>query len=65
MQFEESTIQDQLLKEFKPDDVCPMGAQLFTDTPNRVHQLNSNKHKSVEKVNYFEIVHCLLFFETS
>ncbi|CAI9779478.1 unnamed protein product [Fraxinus pennsylvanica] len=47
--FEESTIQDQLLKEFKPDDVCPMGAQLFTDTPNRVHQLNSNKHKSVEK----------------
>ncbi|KAL2464669.1 Uncharacterized protein Fot_52625 [Forsythia ovata] len=30
---EDFTLREQLLKEFLPDDVCPMGAQLFTDTP--------------------------------
>ncbi|CAA3011214.1 Hypothetical predicted protein [Olea europaea subsp. europaea] len=47
---EESRIRDQLLEEFKPADVCPMVAQLFTNTTKKVYQLNSNKHKSVGKV---------------
>ncbi|PSS01816.1 Protein EFR3 B like [Actinidia chinensis var. chinensis] len=40
-------IREQLLTEFLPDDVCPLGAQ-FMDAPRRVNQFDSNDDNSVE-----------------
>ncbi|KAL6957650.1 hypothetical protein U1Q18_040439 [Sarracenia purpurea var. burkii] len=41
-------IREQLVNEFLPDDVCPLGAQ-FMDAPRAAHQFDSNDHKSVEE----------------
>ncbi|KAF8396143.1 hypothetical protein HHK36_017756 [Tetracentron sinense] len=46
---ESSTIREQLLNEFFPDDVCPLGAQMFMEMP-QVHQLGSRGNKSLEEV---------------
>ncbi|CAL5420850.1 unnamed protein product [Camellia sinensis] len=43
-----STIRDQLLNEFLPDDGCPLGAQ-FIDTPQMVYQFESNDHNSTDE----------------
>lgn len=50
MQPESSTIRDQLLSEFIPDDVCPLGAQLFMDTPQKFYQVDSRNSKSMKEV---------------
>ncbi|XP_057467859.1 protein SEMI-ROLLED LEAF 2 isoform X2 [Actinidia eriantha] len=42
-------IREQLLTEFLPDDVCPLGAQ-FMDAPRRVNQFDSNDDNSVEVI---------------
>lgn len=34
------TVREQLLSEFLPDDVCPLGAQMF-ETPSKVYELHS------------------------
>lgn len=44
-----STIREQLLSEFLPDDVCPLGAQLFMDSPIRMYQVNANNNESVKE----------------
>ncbi|XP_057959815.1 protein SEMI-ROLLED LEAF 2-like isoform X2 [Malania oleifera] len=46
---ESSNIKEQLLNEFLPDDVCPLGAQLFMETPGRVNQFDSRLNKSFEE----------------
>lgn len=46
---ESSTIKELLLKEFLPDDVCPLGAQLFLDTARPMYQLDSKENKPVEE----------------
>lgn len=33
-----SSIKEQLLSEFLPDDMCPLGKQLFEDSSNKVYQ---------------------------
>ncbi|KAA8518182.1 hypothetical protein F0562_015656 [Nyssa sinensis] len=50
-----STIREQLLNEFLADDVCPLGAQLFMDTPQTVYQFDSNCHKSAEAAPTFSV----------
>ena len=45
---EVSIKREQLLNEFVPDDVCPLGAQLFMDTPNQVDRVDSKDNFLVE-----------------
>ncbi|XP_030492904.2 protein SEMI-ROLLED LEAF 2 isoform X1 [Cannabis sativa] len=35
---ESSAIRQQLLSDFLPDDICPLGSQLFTETPGQIYQ---------------------------
>jgi hypothetical protein len=58
LQFESSTIQEKLLNEFLPNDVCPLGAQLFMDTPMQIDQVDSEDNSLME-VNAF---HYFLFY---
>ncbi|XVE61142.1 hypothetical protein DITRI_Ditri06bG0016200 [Diplodiscus trichospermus] len=44
-----STIQAQLLNEFLPDDVCPLGAQLPMDAPYQAYQASAAENKSVKQ----------------
>lgn len=60
-QTESSTIKELLLKEFLPGDVCPLGAQLFLDTPQPMYQLDPKENKPVEEVLYLVIPLCLAF----
>ncbi|CAK9177752.1 unnamed protein product, partial [Ilex paraguariensis] len=46
---EQSTIREQLLNEFLPDDVCPQGAQSFMDAPQKLYQSDSNNRKSPDE----------------
>ncbi|CAA0808906.1 Uncharacterized protein SHERM_11129 [Striga hermonthica] len=45
---EASNIKDELLKDFLPDDVCPLGAQLVMETPQIYHfgskELSESEH---------------------
>lgn len=50
MQPELSTVREQLLSEFLPDDVCPLGSQSFTDSPCKVYQLESRASESHDDV---------------
>nr|DAD29704.1 TPA_asm: hypothetical protein HUJ06_031172 [Nelumbo nucifera] len=45
---EASTIRRQLLNEFFPDELCPLGAQLFMETPQIASSLESKDDKSLE-----------------
>ncbi|KAK1267713.1 hypothetical protein QJS04_geneDACA015603 [Acorus gramineus] len=47
---ESSTIRQQLLNEFLPDDVCPLGAQLFMDTAGQVSLFSSKGYELHEEV---------------
>ena len=49
MQAEICTIREQLLSEFLPDDVCPLGAQLF-ETPAKIYELDSRMSVSHHRV---------------
>lgn len=46
---ESPTIRDQLLKDFMPDDVCPLGAQLFVEAPKDIPQFVPNETESVDE----------------
>ncbi|CAK7342560.1 unnamed protein product [Dovyalis caffra] len=52
---EVSTIREKLLNEFLPDDVCPLGAQLFMDTPNQIDQVDSKDESLVEDTPLFTV----------
>ncbi|KAJ6741815.1 putative EXPRESSED-RELATED [Salix viminalis] len=52
---EVSIKQEQLLNEFLPDDVCPLGAQLFMDTPNQVDRVDSKDNFLVEGTPHFTV----------
>lgn len=49
-QPESSIMKEQLLKDFLPDDACPLGAQLFMETPGQVYQFDSQDRKSLDEV---------------
>ncbi|PIN14084.1 putative transmembrane protein cmp44E [Handroanthus impetiginosus] len=45
---ESANIKDELLKDFLPDDICPLGPQLVTETPGKVYQFGSKELSEVE-----------------
>ncbi|KAG5555681.1 hypothetical protein RHGRI_006358 [Rhododendron griersonianum] len=45
-----SVIREQLLNDFVPDDVCPLGAQ-FMDLPQTVYQFDPNDNNSTEEAS--------------
>ncbi|KAI3445035.1 hypothetical protein Pfo_001700 [Paulownia fortunei] len=47
-----SNIKEQLLKEFLPDDICPLGAQLVIETPGQIYQFGSKEPSEVEHSIY-------------
>ncbi|XP_022869447.1 uncharacterized protein LOC111388865 isoform X2 [Olea europaea var. sylvestris] len=49
---ESTNIKEQLLKDFLPDDICPLGAQLVTETPGQIYQLDMNENEHSEKAEY-------------
>lgn len=53
--FEASTIQEKLLNEFLPNDVCPLGAQLFMDTPMQIDQVDSEDNSLMEGTPLFTL----------
>lgn len=50
MQNKTAAIKDQLLKDFLPDDVCPLGAQLVSETSGNIYQFGSSGDNSLEEV---------------
>lgn len=44
-----SSISEELLNDFVPDDVCPLGAQLFMDAPKKLYQVDSTNSKSIKE----------------
>ncbi|KAJ6921236.1 protein SEMI-ROLLED LEAF 2 [Populus alba x Populus x berolinensis] len=52
---EVSAKREKLLDEFLPDDVCPLGAQLFMDTPNHIDQVDSKDNSLVEGTPLFTV----------
>ncbi|MCD9645182.1 membrane anchoring protein efr3a [Datura stramonium] len=44
-----AAIKDQLLKDFLPDDVCPLGAQLVSETSGNIYQFGSSDDKSLDE----------------
>lgn len=52
---ESSTIREQLLSEFVPDDVCPLGAQLFMDTAHKIYQFDMKNSNTLEAAPFFAI----------
>lgn len=49
VQCELSRMKEQLLSEFLPDDLCPLGAQ-FMDNPNKIYLVDSKNSKSQKEV---------------
>ncbi|KAK9283316.1 hypothetical protein L1049_011555 [Liquidambar formosana] len=47
---ESSSIREQLLNDFLPDDVCPLGAQLFNETPGKIYQFGLKDDESLYEV---------------
>lgn len=45
-----AAIKDQLLKDFLPDDVCPLGAQLVSETSGNIYQFGSSGDNSLEEI---------------
>uniref|UniRef100_A0A7N0VBA1 ARM repeat superfamily protein n=1 Tax=Kalanchoe fedtschenkoi TaxID=63787 RepID=A0A7N0VBA1_KALFE len=43
---EATTLKEQLLNDFLPDDVCPLGSHMFNGTPRQIYQFESKVHKS-------------------
>ncbi|PQQ10988.1 uncharacterized protein Pyn_15866 [Prunus yedoensis var. nudiflora] len=44
-----STIREQLVSEFLPDDVCPLGAQLFMDAPQKLYQVDLSNSEAIKE----------------
>lgn len=53
LQSELSTIREQLLCDFIPDDVCPLGGQLLIDPPRKAYTTGSTDSKSANEVITF------------
>jgi len=47
---EESSIREQLLKGFMPDEECFLGVQVFTNTSNQAHPRHTTNFKSLNNV---------------
>ncbi|KAL5760443.1 hypothetical protein ACOSP7_018955 [Xanthoceras sorbifolium] len=45
-----SSIRKQLLRDFLPDDACPLGAQLFMEVPERSYHNGSEDDESSDKI---------------
>ncbi|KAL9255681.1 SEMI-ROLLED LEAF 2-like protein [Drosera capensis] len=52
---EQNTVKEQLLSEFLPDDVCPLGAHLFADSPSKIYQFDSKDRVHDEPASIFSI----------
>lgn len=48
-------MRQQLLSDFMPDDICPLGAPLYLENPKDVSQFVSNEIESVDEVIFFLI----------
>ncbi|BFG38111.1 hypothetical protein CerSpe_243850 [Prunus speciosa] len=44
-----STIREQLVSEFLPGDVCPLGAQLFMDAPQKLYQVDLSNSEAIKE----------------
>ncbi|CAH9108154.1 unnamed protein product [Cuscuta epithymum] len=42
-------LKEQLLQDFLPDDVCPLGAQLFTEKPSQIYQFGSDESEALDE----------------
>ncbi|KAG7958714.1 hypothetical protein I3843_10G031900 [Carya illinoinensis] len=45
-----STIREQLLEEFSPNQVCPLGSQLLIGSPHSIHQVDSESNEPLKEV---------------
>lgn len=61
MQPESSAIREQLVHDFLPVDVCPMGAQFFTEAPGQIYQSGTEDKKSPDEVINLHSVSFYLF----
>ena len=48
-QMETSIMKEQLVKDFLPDDACPLGSLLFMEAPGQIYH-DSNDSKSPDEV---------------
>ncbi|KAK6162993.1 hypothetical protein DH2020_002834 [Rehmannia glutinosa] len=46
-------IKEQLLKEFLPDDICPLGAHIVIETPGQIYKFGSKEHSEVVEHSIF------------
>ncbi|KAF9592741.1 hypothetical protein IFM89_017311 [Coptis chinensis] len=53
---EASSLREQLLNEFVPDDVCPLGSQIFMEAPKQNSQYCSQDNESVDKAMYTSFI---------
>ena len=49
-QMETSIMKEQLVKDFLPDDACPLGSLLFMEAPGQIYKVDSNDSKSPDEV---------------
>ncbi|GAB2267011.1 hypothetical protein Dimus_001997 [Dionaea muscipula] len=52
---EVGTVKEQLLSEFLPDDVCPLGAHVFANTPSEIYQFDSKDRALDEPAPLFSM----------
>lgn len=65
LQSELSTIREQLLNDFIPDDVCPLGSQLFTGSSYKIPRVDLENNESLKGVNIVHVFFvCLLIVVT-
>ena len=48
LQSDISSVRDNLLEEFTPDDVCPLGAPLIMDAQSPIDQLGSGDNSRLQ-----------------
>lgn len=58
MQADSSNINEQLLKDFMPDDVYPVSAQLVAETSGQTYQLGS---KELAEVGLWTVIFFVCF----
>nr|KJB46323.1 hypothetical protein B456_007G360200 [Gossypium raimondii] len=52
-----SSIRARLLREFLPDDVCPLGSQFPTDAPHKVYQASAEENEFIIKeLQFFHLM---------
>lgn len=53
LQQESLALKENLLKDFLPDDACPLGAELFAEEPEQLYQANNKDNKALDEVFVF------------